>query len=191
MLDSLANVDAAVLGDVLDHYDDPDHVPDPLPATTDKRCLADLATLLDAAGLSDPLEKIYVATEPSEHLPLVLLLFLLSYAHKLHYDDRVNSLVKRKAAYPIDGFVVVVGVHTILKQCHPAYTKQLLAYLGQFVCATVATAPADPKAPAAPLPLELVNAVWFVDALCKVADVPKPTEYIPHHILATVYSGAQ
>lgn len=69
-------------------------------------CLCELAKLLDAAGASDPLNKVYLATEPLSNLPLVLLLFILSYAHKLHYDDRVASLVKRKASYPIDGYVV-------------------------------------------------------------------------------------
>lgn len=187
---SLTNVDGAVLGDVLDHYGDPETVPDPVPDAKDgRRVLADLATLLDASGVSDPLAKVYVATEPLEHLPLVLLLFLLSYAHKLGHDDRLQSLVKRKRSYPIDGFVVVVGVHTVLKQCHPSYCKQLLAYLGQFVCSTVTAQYADAKQAKDAAPLELVNAIWFVDTLCKVADVPKPTDFIPAAILAMAYKA--
>ncbi|EGB10206.1 hypothetical protein AURANDRAFT_23554 [Aureococcus anophagefferens] len=187
---SLTNVDGAVLGDVLDHYGDPETVPDPVPDAKDgRRVLADLATLLDASGVSDPLAKVYVATEPLEHLPLVLLLFLLSYAHKLGHDDRLQSLVKRKRSYPIDGFVVVVGVHTVLKQCHPSYCKQLLAYLGQFVCSTVTAQYADAKQAKDAAPLELANAIWFVDTLCKVADVPKPTDFIPAAILAMAYKA--
>ncbi|KAH8091480.1 hypothetical protein JL720_5786 [Aureococcus anophagefferens] len=167
---SLTNVDGAVLGDVLDHYGDPETVPDPVPDAKDgRRVLADLATLLDASGVSDPLAKVYVATEPLEHLPLVLLLFLLSYAHKLGHDDRLQSLVKRKRSYPIDGF--------------------LLAYLGQFVCSTVTAQYADAKQAKDAAPLELVNAIWFVDTLCKVADVPKPTDFIPAAILAMAYKA--
>ncbi|KAH8059778.1 hypothetical protein JL721_9199 [Aureococcus anophagefferens] len=166
-----------------------------LKARVDADFLHASLTNVDGAVLGDVLdhdgdpEAVYVATEPLEHLPLVLLLFLLSYAHKHGHDDRLQSLVKRKRSYPIDGFVVVVGVHTVLKQCHPSYCKQLLAYLGQFVCSTVTAQYADAKQAKDAAPLELVNAIWFVDTLCKVADVPKPTDFIPAAILAMAYKA--
>jgi len=128
-----------------------------------------------------------VAKEPPAHLPNLLLLFLLSYAHKLAYDPSTATLVKRKPSYPIDGYVVVVGVATLLKQCHPAFTRALLDALGQFVCANAAATPtaADPRA--RPLAPEVLNAVWFVDALCRVSRVPRPDAAIPAHIFAEAY----
>lgn len=90
---------------------------------------------------------------------------------------------------PANPAQVVVGVHTILKQCHPSYTRQLLADLGQFICASVQTLQLQAKAPTNRMPLELRNAIWILDTLCSVANTPKPTDFIPAMILATAYKA--
>jgi hypothetical protein len=129
------------------------------------------------------LTKVYVAGEPPDNLPSLLFLFLLTYVHKLHYNNCVASLVKRRACYPIDGFVIVVGVHTILKQCHASSSRQLLVDLGKFVCTTAQTHYAGGLTEGKKLPLELRNTIWVIEALCRIAGISDPAEFVPTQLL--------
>lgn len=185
---TLKAVDASLLGDACttfqqESYDNNHEIP------------RDLADLLDASGFADPLEKIYLQnTDTLDCLPEALLVLVLSYASKLDYDTMLATLAKRKVHFPIDGYVLVVGVHSILKQFHPSYTKQLLQYLAQFLNSTVhqvsnsnlgvGGSGATASSSSFDQPLELVNIIWFVEQLCAVAKIPLPTEFVPAEILA-------
>ncbi|KAJ1461470.1 WASH complex, subunit strumpellin [Pelagophyceae sp. CCMP2097] len=189
---SLANVDSAVLGDVMEHYRSPETVAYPLPdggAQKPRKLLQDLSRLLDASGLGDPAQKIYVVTQALEGLPTLLLLFVLSYMGKLEYCPRLGTLVKRKLSYPIDGAVLLFGVYTLCKQFHPTYMRQLLDHLCQFICSTLAVVHAEaqktaPKDPDNSIPVEVLNTIWFVDQLVRLGGLASPTDGLPPHILA-------
>lgn len=195
---ALKTIDLAIVSDVNEHFKNEKPYPVDEPSTL----LADLTNLLDASGFSNPLDKIYIATDPLDGLPATLMLVVLSYANKLDFDAKLGTLAKRKPQFPIDGFVLVVGIHTVLKQFHPAYTRAFLEYLAQFVNATVAplatlgkdngAAPGSQKKRGPnnasnfnepPLPLELLNTTWFIRAFCRVANVPEP-DVLPPEILA-------
>ena len=62
--------------------------------------------------------------------------------------------------------------------------RQLLAYLGQFVRATIHTHFQTSDGKAAEVPAEVSTAVLLVDALCKAAGVPRAaaTRFIPAYI---------
>lgn len=175
---STTAIDTAILGDILDFYRQPTSTP-----FLHNSILTRFSALGDAAGLSDNMNQIYVAGQPQESLSSLLLLFFLTYAHKLHYDERVASLVKRKATYPIDGYVIVAGIHSILKQCHVSYTYRLVTDLGQFVCVTAQQLKIGDRVTGDSLPLEIVNAMWFIRALCRAANMRVPAGSIPGHIL--------
>ena len=72
----------------------------------------------------------------------------------------------------------------LLRQFHPSYLRQLLAYLGQFVRATIHTHFQTSDGKAAEVPAEVSTAVLLVDALCKAAGVPRAaaTRFIPAYI---------
>jgi WASH complex subunit strumpellin len=137
--------------------------------------------------MSDPFSKIYVVTEPLESLPVLLLFFVIIYMSKFSFDAQFSTLVRRKSAYALDGMPFVVGLWTLLRQFHPAYTRMFLAYLGQFVRATVgdAVARADITSSKASLPGEITNTLLFLDMFCKVGEIPRSAlaEYIPPHIM--------
>mmetsp|Transcript_28154 Transcript_28154/g.84350 ORF Transcript_28154/g.84350 Transcript_28154/m.84350 type:complete len:1190 (-) Transcript_28154:385-3954(-) len=174
---TLTVVDNALLGDILNQ-------PTQLGISSlDCYGLTQASTLFETAGNSDVLTKVYVAGEPPENLPSLLFLFILTYVHKLHYNSCVASLVKRKACYPIDGFVIVVGVHTILKQTHSSSFRQLLVGLGKFVCITAQTYYARGLTQGKEPPLELLNTIWIIKALCHFDGVSDPAEFIPTPLL--------
>jgi len=170
---ALAAVDTGALGDVLGNYQQ------------SNKChpLNQVSALIDATGISNVLTKVYTVGDPPDLLPRLLFLLILTYVHKLHYDARVASLVKRNGTHPIDGFVVVAGIYTILRQCHSSFSRRLLADLGQFVCVT-ARIHETVQGVKTPLPLELRNTIWFIKTFCDTAKISKPTDFIPVDFLS-------
>jgi WASH complex subunit strumpellin len=188
---ALITLDNAVLSDIGEHFRSPDTKPYPEPKANP--LLGQLNKLLEASGLSDPLAKIYIVTEPIESLPVLLMFFIVTYMSKMQWDEEFATLVRRKPVFAIDGMPLVVGISTLLKQFHPSYTRQLLAYLGQFVRATMnSVLKADFAALAAskggPVPLEVTNTLLFIDMLCKVSKIPRSAvaEFIPSYIFDAV-----
>ena len=87
--------------------------------------------------MDDPSSKIYITSPPLEGLPVLLFLFLLTYLPKLDYDHNFDSLIRKKAVYPLDGAPLAIGLACLLKQFHPSVTRKLLAYIGQFCRTTI------------------------------------------------------
>jgi len=183
--------------------------PKDAPAET-SQLLQQLNKLLEAAGLSDPLSKIYVVTEPVVGLPVLLLLLVHTYVPRLVWDDAWATLVRAKPNYGLDGMPLAVGVTTLLKQFHPAYTRQLLQLLGQLVRTTAAPALGPKrqaelrsgKAAAASrekagtrsggpekqtgvqLPAQCVSTMRFIEMLCRAGNIPRSavSEFIPAYL---------
>ena len=186
---ALAAFDTAVLNDIHEHYRAPDEHPCPKESNP---LLYELTRLLDASGFNDPSAQIYIVTEPLEGLPVVLLLFIIRYVGRLQYDPHFGTLCRRKPStggasgqeYALDGTPLAVGLACLLRQFHPSYLRQLLAYLGQFVRATIHTHFQTSDGKAAEVPAEVSTAVLLVDALCKAAGVPRAaaTRFIPAYI---------
>ena len=186
---SLDSYNRGLLNDITRHYEDPVRFPHYPPKNNP--VLYEMTTLLEACGLDDPLLKIYITTSTLECLPELLFIFLLTYLSKLEYDSNFGSLVRKKAAYPLDGAPLAVGVAGLLNQFHPQATRSLLAHVGQFVKTTTfdsvsaAASSVDSdngKAAAnAAMPLEVVNMIIFVDQMCRYSALPRSLvhEYIP------------
>jgi len=199
---ALTTLDEAVLLDVREHYRSPAEKPYP---ASDNPLLGSLSKLLEASGLSDPLNKIYVVTEPVESLPVLLMFFVITYMSKVQWDPEFATLVRRKATFALDGMPLVVGVWTLLKQFHPSYTRQLLAYLGQFVRSTVHgvlhkadlsslahSGGGGKKGSSEPMgslmPLEVTNTLLFINMLAKVGKLPRSVvaEFIPSYLFDSI-----
>lgn len=110
---------------------------------------------------------------------------------QLEYDRNFGALVRKKAAYPLDGLPLVVGVACLLKQFHPIVTKKILSYLGQFSRTTIQQMFADVdmgfssnKVVEVGLPMEVLNTLIFMEQLCRYSSVPRTTihEFVPPFI---------
>ena len=126
---SLEAYNNSLLNDIRAHYRDPEK---PYPGNGNPT-LADLSKFLEATGMNEPLTKIYLTSEQLDNFPLFLLSFLLRYLPKMKYDQDFGSLMRKNRKDYLDGAPIVVGIVTVLKQLHPSYTSQLLAFLGQYV----------------------------------------------------------
>ena len=171
---SLVALNDSIMNDVRRHHRKPNAYAHP---AEDSALLGATRDLLDACGLADPLKKIYMTTAPLEGLPVVVLLFLISYLPKLKYDDDRRTLVRSKDKYPIDGAPVCAGLATLLKQCHPSYTRSLLAYLSQYVRTMVHGAVAASRGRPPDLPHEVLGVLVFVRQLTVFAGVSSEEAY--------------
>ena len=165
--EALATFDESLLTDIRAHYRDSAN---PIPKESNP-LLVRVAALLDSNGRADPLNKVYVTTDPLEGLPVLLLLFTISCLSKLEYDQNFGALRRSKSSYPLDGWPLVAGMATILKQFHPSYTSSLIAYLGQFVKSTVGNALKDSSSSVSSLPKEVVNCVLLTNQLAKIMKI--------------------
>lgn len=141
-----------------------------------------------AVGLGDPLQTVFMATDPLEGLPVLLLLCVIAYVPKLSYNPMFGSLSKNKSGYPIDGWPLIAGITTLLKQFHPSYTKGFLAYIGQFVRVSIATCferKQMRKDVASQLTEDLRGILVLVDQFCDLSCIPKSAlyEHIPQYVM--------
>lgn len=103
---------------------------------------------------------------------------------QLEYDANFGALVRKKAAFPLDGVPLAVGLACLLKQFHPSYTRKLLSYLGQFIRAQLHTIFSDADNKVQEVPREVLNMLVFLDQLCHFSSVPRSAvhEFVPAYI---------
>lgn len=141
-----------------------------------------------AVGIGDPLQTVFMATDPLEGLPVLLLLFVITYVPKLSYNAMFGALSKTKSGYPIDGWPLIAGISTLLKQFHPSYAKSFLAYLGQFVRVSI-TAYFERKQGKKEVVLrlkeDLRSTLVLVNQFCDISRLPKSElhEHIPQYMM--------
>ena len=128
-------------------------------------------------------------TDPLEGLPVLLLFFVISSLPKLNFDPTFGSLAKVKTGYPIDGWPVIAGISTLLKQFHPSYAKSFLAYLGQFIRVTVqtyATTKQGKNDDEIRLSADtLKTSIVFLEQFCDMSGLPSSAiyEHVPQYVI--------
>ena len=127
----------SLLNDMKRHYTDPlQHgYPD-----KSNPLLPELTSLLESCGMEDPLQKIYITSHNLESLPILMLLFTITYLPKLEYDHDFGSLVRRKLKFPVDGYPMIIGIACIMKQVgvigESFYLHNTQLFLLKSVCAS-------------------------------------------------------
>uniref|UniRef100_UPI00398ECB7B WASH complex subunit 5 isoform X2 n=1 Tax=Pristiophorus japonicus TaxID=55135 RepID=UPI00398ECB7B len=153
---ALENLNQALLADVEAHYQDPT-LPYP---KDDNTLLYEITAYMEAAGIHNPLSKIYITTKRLPYFPVVNFLFLISQLPKVQYIKN-QGMVCKKSTDPIDWPPLVVGLVTLLKQFHSRYTEHFLALIGQFIRSTVEQCTTSQKIPE--MPADAVAALMFLE----------------------------
>uniref|UniRef100_A0A8D2ADX9 WASH complex subunit 5 n=1 Tax=Sus scrofa TaxID=9823 RepID=A0A8D2ADX9_PIG len=162
---ALENLNKALLADIEAHYQDPS-LPYP---KEDNTLLYEITAYLEAAGIHNPLNKIYITTKRLPYFPVVNFLFLIAQLPKLQYNKNLG-MVCRKAADPVDWPPLVLGLLTLLKQFHSRYTEQFLALIGQFIRSTVEQCTSQ-KMPE--MPADVVGALLFLEDYVRYTKLPR------------------
>ncbi|XP_007441945.1 WASH complex subunit 5 [Python bivittatus] len=173
---ALENLNKAVLADIEAHYQDPS-LPCP---KEDNTLLYEITAYLEAAGIHNPLNKIYITTKRLPYFPIVNFLFLISQLPKLQYSKNLG-MVCRKPADPIDWPPLVLGLLTLLKQFHSRYTEQFLGLIGQFVRSTMEQCTSQ-KVPE--MPADVVGALLFLEDYVRYTKLPRKVveAHVPNFI---------
>uniref|UniRef100_A0A7M4ERS8 WASH complex subunit 5 n=1 Tax=Crocodylus porosus TaxID=8502 RepID=A0A7M4ERS8_CROPO len=162
---ALENLNKAVLADIEAHYQNPS-LPYPKEENT---LLYEITAYLEAAGIRNPLNKIYITTKRLPYFPTVNFLFLISQLPKLQYNKNLG-VVCRKPADQIDWLPLVLGLLTLLKQFHSRYTEQFLALIGQFIRSTMEQCTSQ-KIPE--MPADVVGALMFLEDYVRYTKLPR------------------
>jgi len=179
---TLKNMNTAILKDIRAHYRNQDTMPYP---KDNNPLLSELSKYLECAGLSDPLTKIYITSDPLQGLVIFLFAFLLTYLAQLRYSSVFDTVVRRDKKVLIDGAPLTYGIVTILQQFHPTYTVQLFAYLGQFVRYQVLVTYSDKKLVNQGLTPDVQNVIGFMNLFAKATGMSRTLmyDYVPAYIL--------
>ena len=172
--------------------------------------LPSLELVMDALaqiGEGDVLSTEFLGTDPLEGLPVLLALFVVAHAKEFIFDADFGSLVLSKEEYGLDGWPLVFGMATLLRQFHQSYAHSFLAYLGQYVRSQIgggtatATATSQPSAGKAyaeknkksteTILADVRNVVIFTSQLCSVSFLGKNAlyQYIPESLVDLVGCG--
>lgn len=77
---SLSNLNKSIVNDVVNHYRHPERYNYP---SKENPLLFEITNLIEACGMDDPFQKVYITSLPLEGLPQLLFLFLISYLPKV------------------------------------------------------------------------------------------------------------
>ncbi|XP_059103422.1 WASH complex subunit 5 [Peromyscus eremicus] len=173
---ALDNLNKALLADIEAHYRDPT-LPYP---KEDNTLLYEITAYLEAAGIHNPLNKIYITTKRLPYFPIVNFLFLIAQLPKLQYNKNLG-MVCRKPADPVDWPPLVLGLLTLLKQFHSWYTEQFLALIGQFIRSTMEQCTSQ-KMPE--MPGDAVGALLFLEDYVRYTKLPRKAAeaHVPNFI---------
>lgn len=164
---ALAALNASVLNDIRRHYHSKDTCPYP---TQSNPLLPELARYLEHAGIAEPTDKIYITTKPQPLIAIWFVLLLVEQLPNLVFDREFDTLVRRRTKDELDGFPLVVGLTTVLRQLHPSVTRLFLAYSGQYIRTAIHGALAE-KRPQ-PIPPEAINYVLILRQVARILRVP-------------------
>uniref|UniRef100_A0A8C9SLQ9 WASH complex subunit 5 n=1 Tax=Scleropages formosus TaxID=113540 RepID=A0A8C9SLQ9_SCLFO len=168
---ALDNLNKSLLADIEAHYQDPT-LPYP---KEDNTLLYEITAYLEAAGIHNPLNKIYITTKRLPYFPIVNFLFLIAQLPKLQYSKN-QGMTCRKAADPVDWPPLVLGLLTLLKQFHSRYTEQFLALIGQFIRSIMeqCTSQRIPE-----MPSDVVGALMFLEDYVHYTKLPRKVRNFP------------
>uniref|UniRef100_A0A671MA33 WASH complex subunit 5 n=1 Tax=Sinocyclocheilus anshuiensis TaxID=1608454 RepID=A0A671MA33_9TELE len=162
---ALDNLNKSLLSDIEAHYQDPS-LPYP---KEDNTLLYEITAYLEAAGIQNPLNKIYITTKRLPYFPIVNFLFLIAQLPKLQ-NNKSQGMTCRKAADPVDWAPLVLGLLTLLKQFHSRYTEQFLALIGQFIRSIMEQCTSQ-KIP--DMPSDVVGALMFLEDYVRYTKLPR------------------
>ncbi len=147
----------------------------------------ELSSMMSCLGEYDLKTPLFQSLQTLEGLPILLLLFIISYLPKLVFDVDFGALVRSKEEYPIDGWPLVTGVATLLTQFEQSYAKSFFALVGQYINSSIRTyaAKQTKMENKTHLPDELKNLVIFVHQTSIVGGWLDSFffDYIPQYLL--------
>eukprot|EP01083_Nonionella_stella_P039145 106465_1 len=94
--------------------------------------MKELSMVQQAIGGSDPMSTVFTKAHALEGLPALITLFVINYMPNVSYDHEFQAL-RGKEDESFDGWSIITGIGTFMKQFNTAYIKATFSLLGQYV----------------------------------------------------------
>jgi len=143
-------------------------------------------------GLANPMATIFMHTNSLEGLPSLITLFVIHSMRELTFDSDFGALVGKEDE-SIDGWLLVAGVATVLRQFNAAYTKSLFALLGQYLKCSMASHLAKARTEELPrISTEAKNIVIFMRQLRSISDLDSSIlfQQVPQHLMEMIEASS-
>mmetsp|Transcript_7593 Transcript_7593/g.6880 ORF Transcript_7593/g.6880 Transcript_7593/m.6880 type:complete len:216 (-) Transcript_7593:25-672(-) len=132
---SLENLNNSVINDVLNRPQPQINNDEDREAFEQNECqmFTEVNKLMSMFGMADPLQKIYITSDPIDNLPLFMF-FLVNYLlPTFQMDKNLGILVKKKKDESLDYSYLLYGSISFLNQFHNSNTEIFLAYMAQYI----------------------------------------------------------
>ena len=144
--------------------------------------------LIVSHGQADPMATVFVRSNSMEGLPSLIALFVIQIMGEMSYDNDFGALVSKEDV-SLDGWSIVAGVSTVLKQFNASYTKTVFALLCQYVTCTLSNQLVTARAEDLPrISRQAQNVLIFMRQLCSIASLESTIlfDHIPQHLLEMI-----
>lgn len=150
--------------------------------------------MIASCGLADPMATIFCKASAMEGLPSLITLFVIHTMREsnLTYDPDFGALVGKEDV-SIDGWSIIAGVATVLKQFNAAYTKSVFSLLGQYITCSLTSHLAKARAEELPrVSVEVQNILIFIKQLCSIARLESTVffEQIPQYLVEMIAASS-
>ncbi|KAL4459953.1 hypothetical protein ABPG74_003479 [Tetrahymena malaccensis] len=96
--------------------------------------LFDTTKLFSYVGISDPIKKVYLTTEPIEGLSLMMLGLLLNNINQMDYCNQLKCLIAKKSEkVNLEPNYLLNGIIVFMNQFHPSVQEIFTGLIGYFV----------------------------------------------------------
>ncbi len=154
----------------------------------DIKPMEDIADTLLTSGMVDPMVDVFLRTNSLEGLPSMLTLYVIDTMRNMNYDSDFGALFG-KEEQSVDGWAVIAGIATVLKQYNASYTSTLFALIGQYLACSVLSHLENARAEELPrVSRETRNIIIFMKQLCSIANFDSSLlyQYIPQYLVETI-----
>ena len=191
LFSSLDTMNKSLMMDVRKHYHDPAKHDYP---GEDNPLIFVLTEHLEEAGIASPFTKIYITTDPIEHIEMLVFAFVISQIPRFQFRADLVAIVanpkpqkkkdKSPPEHPLDGACFIIGCLTFLRQFHSSVTEKFLALLGQYIRGHINEQMKGDSRPGA-LSHDVVTCLFFLEEFCRYGEIAKKTVelYVPKYIL--------
>jgi len=150
--------------------------------------LEETSEMMSLTGGGDAISTVFIQTNSLEGLPSLIVLFVIRSLRELTFDSDFGAFVGKEDE-SIDGWSMVAGIATLLRQFHPSYTKSVMSLLSQYLLCNMATQLEKAKVEDLPrVSKESRNIIIFMRQLRSIANLESSIlyQYIPQHIMDMV-----
>jgi hypothetical protein len=136
-----------------------------------------MSDVILSSGLADPMSTVFLRTDSLEGLPSLITLFIIHAMRELNFDSDFGSFVGKEDE-TIDGWCIVTGIATTLRQFNASYIQSVFALLGQYLICSMASHLTKAKVEDAPrVSKEAQNLLIFMRQLRSIANLDSSILY--------------